>query len=241
MTSDLFDIRGKRAVVTGRWLGHRHDDRLRLRRRRRERDHRLAQGGLAQGGGRRAVASAASARTSWPTCPRRTAAARSGGRGRAVGQPRHPREQRRRQLGRAAGRAGLEVVAPRARRERGGRVPRHQVPAAAPAAGRHRRGAGARDQHRFGRRHPGARLRDLRLLRVEGGRAPAHPPPRQAPGAHDHRERHRARPVPVADDAGHPRGGRRRHGQDDAAQAHRPTRRTWPARPSSCRRRPAPS
>ena len=28
----------------------------------------------------------------------------------------------------------------------------------------------------------------------------------------DHRERHRARAVPVADDAGHPRGGRRRDG-----------------------------
>ena len=40
----------------------------------------------------------------------------------------------------------------------------------------------------------------------------------------DHRERHRARAVPVAHDAGHPRGGRRRDGEDDAAQAHRPAR-----------------
>ena len=42
----------------------------------------------------------------------------------------------------------------------------------------------ARDhQHRLGRRHPGARLRDLRLLGVEGRRAPAHAAPRQAPRA----------------------------------------------------------
>ena len=40
----------------------------------------------------------------------------------------------------------------------------------------------------------------------------------------DHGERHRAGAVPVAHDAGHPRGGRRRHGEDDAAQAHRPAR-----------------
>ena len=166
-----------------RRLRHRHDDRLGLRRRRRERDHRVPQGGVAQGGGRRAVgARRLLLRGRRPVQGGRLPVARRG-RGRAVGQPRHPREQRRRQLGRAAGRAGLEVVAPRARRERGGRVPRHQVPAAAAPEGRHRRGAGAGDQHRFGRRHPGARLRDLRLLGVEGGGAPAHPPPGQAPGA----------------------------------------------------------
>ena len=68
----------------------------------------------------------------------------------------------------------------------------------------------ARDhQHRLRRRHPGARVRDVRLLVVEGRRAPADPAPGQAPGPRHHGERHRTRSVPVPHDEGHHRGRRR--------------------------------
>ena len=54
---------------------------------------------------------------------------------------------------------------------------------AAAGGGRDGRRAGPGHQHRVDRRHPRADARDLRLLVVEGGGAPAHPPPGQAPGA----------------------------------------------------------
>ena len=106
------------------------------------------------------------------------AAGRRGGVAR--GRPRHPRQQRRRHLGRPAGGLRRGGVRARARTQRQGRLPPDQVPGAAAAEGGVRRGTGPRHQHRVDRRLAGPRARDLLLLGLEGRRAPAHAPPGQA-------------------------------------------------------------
>ena len=66
---------------------------------------------------------------------------------------------------------------------------------------RQRRGPGPRDQHRLDRRHPHAVDRELQLQREQGGRAHAHPPPRQAArGRAHHGQRDRAGSVREQDD-----------------------------------------
>ena len=81
---------------------------------------------------------------------------------------RHPREQRRRHLGRAARRVRRRGVGPRPRPQRQGRVP-HSPSSCCPQlrGGGHRRRTGPRHQHRLDRRHPGADPRDLLVLGIK--------------------------------------------------------------------------
>ena len=116
-----------------------------------------------------------------PPTFRTTTSAPAGRRGRgAARRARHPRQQRGRHVGRAARRL------PR-RRLGQGHDPQHQgaVPAdpgpRPRARGRgHRRRSGPGHQHRLDRRHPGSHHGDLRVFDEQGRHPPADPPSRAA-------------------------------------------------------------
>ena len=163
---------------------------------------------------------------------------RDGGTG---GLARHPGEQRRRHLGHAAGGLRRGRLRARARPQRQGGLPPDQVPGPAAREGGDGRGTGPRHQHRVDRRDPGAGARDVLLLGVQGRRAPADPAPGQAPGPGHHRQRHRAGALRVEDDGRHARGLRRpdRRPRARSSASGGPT--TWPAPPSTCRHGPVPT
>ena len=70
--------------------------------------------------------------------------------------------------------------------------------------------------------------RDLLVLGVEGGGAPPDAPPGQAARPDHHGERHCAGALRVQDDGGHPGGLRRADRGQRPAAPHRPARTTWP-------------
>ena len=144
---------------------HRQDDRRGLRRRRRHGLHLVPQGRRGGGGGGRALPEGHLHRD--PGRPLHRGRVPAAGRraGGAGGRPRHSGQQRRRHLGRAAGRLRRGGLRARARPQRQGRLPPDQVPGAAPAEGRDGGRAGAGHQHRVHRRHRGADARDVLLLR----------------------------------------------------------------------------
>ena len=150
-----------------------------------------------------------------------------GGCARALRLARHPRQQRRRLLGRADRGVPRVRLGEGARHERGRDLPPHRRAPARVARRGECRGPGAGDQHRLDQRARATADGELQLQREQGRRAHAHPPSRQAPRRRAHHgQRDRPRTVREQNDGlrarqpGDPRAGR----EQGAARPHRVTR-----------------